>query len=102
MKKELMYTHFPYCIQHLDKDRYIILNRDYKPLGTEAFSDYVSHSSVIRINMTKKRAVKLSHNHSDNIERVYLFENTPGTLSDRKKFSEYMARLAELAKMKTK
>lgn len=102
MKKELLYTHFPYCIQHLDSDRYIILNRDYKPLGTETFVDYASHSSVIKINMTKRRAEKLSYNHSDNTECIYLFENTRGTLLSGKNFSEYLARLAELAKIKTK
>ena len=46
--KELIYTHFPYCIKCVGKNEYIVLNRNYKPLGINTWvDDYSVHPSVI-------------------------------------------------------
>ena len=95
-----MYTHFPYCVKHLGNKNYIILNRDYKPLGTtDWIDDYASHPSVQNINITKKIAMELSFKNSDDLESIYLFESTPKTLADKKLFTDYLNRLGKLAKL---
>lgn len=100
---ELIFTHFPYCVKHLEGDQYIILNRDYKPLGTTDWvEDYATHPSVTTLKITKKQATKLSYRNSDDLEIIYLFEDTPKLLGDRKLFAEYLSRLEILARIKSK
>ena len=101
--KELIYTHFPYCIKCVGKNEYIVLNRDYKPLGINTWvDDYSVHPSVIKIRLTKQQAARLSFDKSDDLECVYLFKSTPELLSDKKEFANYMSRLELLASLKAK
>ncbi|MDE6250680.1 MAG: hypothetical protein K2M34_03540 [Alphaproteobacteria bacterium] len=100
MKKELIYTHFPYCMKHLGNHNYIILNRNYKPLGTtDWIEDYASHPSVRQIRLTQKQAKQLSYKGSDDVECVYFFDETPNVLTDKKALSDYLNRLGLLAKL---
>lgn len=104
MTTELMYTHLPYCIKHLGNKQYIILNRNYKPLGTTnpEWTNYATHPSVVKMNITAKQAAQLSWNNSPDTENIYLYENASATLANSTKFSEYMTRLGRLAKLKAK
>jgi hypothetical protein len=46
------HTHFPYCLQKTTDGKWLILNRNYKPLGTIAkeWVDYDSHPDRLAIN----------------------------------------------------
>ena len=104
MTTELMYTHLPYCIKHLGNKQYIILNRNYKPLGTTnpEWTNYATHPSVVKMNITAKQAAQLSWNNSPDTENIYLFQNAAATLASSVKMSEYITRLGKLAKLKAK
>lgn len=100
---ELIFTHFPYCIKHLGNNKYIVLNRDYKPLGiTDWVEDYATHPSVATLKITRKQAAQMSYNNSDNLESIFLFDKTTDLLENKKLFSEYLNRLEILAHIKTK
>ena len=101
MMQQIVYTHLPYCIRHLGGDRYILLNRNYKPLGQTSLKnvDYDSHFSVVRMRITKKQAIQLSYNQSDDIENICLYKSTPDVLSDIQEFDSYFNRLKILAKL---
>lgn len=99
----LMFTHFPYCIKHVGNNNYIILNRDYKPLGTlDWVDDYEAHPSVIHVRITKQQAMKLSYTQSDDVNVIYLYKNMQDLLKNKKLFDEYLNRLNVLAHIKTK
>lgn len=93
---------FPYCIVHLEDGRFIVLNRNYKPLGvqTEEWVDYDQHPSAIRLAITPAVASKLSWNRSDSIDRIYLYDDgcVPTDSADHMK--AYLERIAVLMAVK--
>lgn len=104
MNQTLFYTHFPYCIQHLGGGRYIILNRNYKPLGQTSFEyvDYNKDPSVMYLKITKKKAEKLSYNGKIESDTIWLYENTYNTLRTPQEFNKYVTRLKLLATLAPK
>ena len=83
MNTKLIFTHFPYCIKHIKDNRYIILNKDYKPLGeTEWVDDYDAHPSVFKAKITPELASRLSYNHSNDVEWIYLYNTREQALGD--------------------
>ncbi len=104
MNQTLFYTHFPYCIQHLCGDRYIILNRNYKPLGQTSFEyvDYNKDPSVVRMKITTKQAEKLSYKGKVESDTIWLYDNIYNTFRNPQAFNDYVARLKLLATMTPK
>ena len=104
MTQPICYTHFPYCIKQLGTDRYIILNRNYKPLGQTSFDyiDYRKHPSIVHMKITEKQAAKLSYNSTSELKCIYLFDNTDTLLKNPQAFNNYTARLKLLATMTPK
>ena len=104
MNQTLFYTHFPYCIQHLCGDRYIILNRNYKPLGQTSFEyvDYDKDPSVVRMKITTKQAEKLSYKGKVESDTIWLYDNIYNTFRNPQVFNDYVARLKLLATMTPK
>jgi hypothetical protein len=98
-QQPLFYTHFPYCIQHLGGDKYIILNRNYKPLGQTSFDyvDYEKHPSVIHMKITKKQATKLSYDGLIKSDYIYFYDNSDKVLRNPQTFNDYIVRLKLLA-----
>jgi hypothetical protein len=97
-------THFPYCIQRIAEKTYIVLNRNYKPIGYPGLDwvDYKTHPAKVILNITPRIAQKLSVHKDDSIDCVYLFTNTPTTFSDKKLLKEYFDRLVSLSKLTIK
>jgi hypothetical protein len=99
---ELRKTHFPYCIQRLEDGRYIILNRNYKPLGntTGEWIDYATDASVVKLNITTATAKKLSWEESQNIEKIFLYNDGCIPTSSSAHMNAYLKRLSVLMKIK--
>lgn len=102
--EELFKQFFPYCIQRLKSGGWIVLNRRYKPLGQpgHAWVDYESHPSAVKFaRMSIATARKLSWKPipDDKVpETIHLYK---GSLTpDDPGMSEYLERLARLAKIK--
>ena len=65
----------PYCLRRLAPDQYIILNRNYKTIGTmsDDWQDYAAVGPVIQLHVTKTLAVKLSCKRSADLDHVHLY-----------------------------
>lgn len=99
---ELHETHFPYCIQRLESGRYILLNRNYKPLGnpTRDRVSYETDPSAVKITITPATAAKLSWEQSQKVEKIYLYNDGCIPTESAAYMADYLKRLAVLAKLK--
>lgn len=71
------YIYFPYCLRRLDDGRYIVLNRQYKPIGSRT-SDWVRYEddpSAAAIKITVAAAKKLSWDGKDALDVIYLYND---------------------------
>lgn len=101
---ELRTTHFPYCLNRLQDGRYIILNRNYKPLGvqTSEWVTYETEPTVISINLTPAKAKAISWEGSENVDRVYLYNDGCIPTDGAAHMSAYLKRLGVLMNIKRK
>jgi len=92
----------PYCIQRLKDGRFIVLNRDYKPLGiqTRELVDYDTHPSAAKIKITKAVARKLSWDDKENVDAIFFYNDGCVPTKSAVHMDAYLARLAVLAKLK--
>lgn len=100
---ELRKLHFPYCLMQTEDSRYILLNRQYKPLGESAkdWITYETHPTAFSINLTPAMAKQLSWNGSEDIRRIYLYSDGCIPTESPDKMNAYLSRLAVLMKLKT-
>ena len=67
----------PYCLKRQPDGRYLVLNRNYKPLGFNNL-DFVTHS--VRLpELTEAVARRLSWDQRPDVEQIFLYvgENNP-------------------------
>lgn len=66
----------PYCIKGLGGGRYIVLNRDSKPLGVPSCVDVdlSTHPSALPMKITAEHAMAMSVHQDPNIECIYLLK----------------------------
>ena len=93
----------PYCLKRVGEGKYIILNREYKPVGfnTKEKIEYKNYLINHDIKITKKIAEKLSWNGSDNFEEIWLYSgnnSTPSVFT----CNAYSKRLSILGKLRIK
>lgn len=86
----------PYCIERLSDGRYIVLNRKYKPLGGRG-TDYVvyeEHPAAAKIKITASKARKISHSGSDDLSKIYLYDDLTNPSMSKENMHDYLIRLA--------
>jgi hypothetical protein len=93
----------PYCILRLPDGSYIVLNREYKPLGfnTDAwvtYADYPIGARYRKIHPNTARKLNVSQNFDPDC--IYLYNDGCNPLSDIRFMQSYGEKLAILAKMK--
>ena len=93
----------PYCVKkdENNKSKYVILGRDYKPLGfnTQELIKYGSYPILYKLAMTPKKAAKLSWKNDSNVDAIVLYNDGTNPLNSDKDMKEYLKRLELLAKM---
>jgi hypothetical protein len=94
--------YFPYCLHQLDDKSCIVLNRNYKPIGS-ATEDYVPFGDVdpkTRITrITPAQARLLAYSGEAKAEwRIYLYDGDG--IPNAREMSGYLKRLAVLMKIK--
>lgn len=101
---ELRLTHFPYCVQRLKDGRYIVLNRDYKPLGIQSreWVEYATDPSASKIKITPAAARKISWEASDSIDAIFLYNDGCVPTDGAAHMTAYCKRLAVLMAIKIK
>ncbi len=89
----------PYCIQQIADGRYVVLNRNYKPLGfrTRDWVDYGDYAVPLRI--TAKQAEKLSYEGSPNTSFVCFYNDGCIPTASVMHMRAYLDRLAAFAKL---
>jgi hypothetical protein len=98
---EFRHYFMPYCLQRLKDGRYIVLNRQYKPLGHFGgdWVDYESHPSAAKIKITAAAAKAISWNGSESLDVIHLYNDgtIPTTSAEHwRLYSERLKRLAHL------
>ena len=99
---EFRHYFMPYCIQRLKDGRYIVLNRQYKPLGTFSgdWVDYDAHPSACKLKVTKAAAVKISWQGSDNLDVIHLYNDGTIPTTSAEHHRAYCDRLKVLMHLK--
>lgn len=75
-------VYMPYCLERLKDGRYLVVNREYKPVGffTEAAipnrEEYPVACAILGI--TPEVATQLSWNGDKNIDKIYLHDGYDG------------------------
>jgi hypothetical protein len=93
----------PYVLQKKEDGRYIVLNREYKPVGfwTKARVDYEAHPIALKIpGLRASVARKLSWEGDENVDTIYLYSDSCVPTASAANMTAYLKRLAVLAKLK--
>src|SRR5262245_56006127 len=96
-------VHLPYCLERLDDGRYVVLNREYKPLGFNT-SDFIKYKNYPMIavrfgRLTQKLAARVSIDGDSSLERIFLYDDGSNPIRSKKNMQEYLKRLELLAKL---
>jgi hypothetical protein len=97
----------PYCIQLLDnsKDEYVILNRDYKPIGFNTKKDvnYEDYPISYKLALTPLIASQLSWDKNTSIsEPIYLYNDGTNPFTTLKNMKPYLEKLEILSRIQSK
>lgn len=101
MKYEVRRRFLPYCLKRLDDGRYVILNRDYKPLGLPGtdWVTYEEHPSAVRLRITEETAASLSYKGNPDKAAIYLYNDGCIPTRSNQAMEAYLDRLAHLMKL---
>lgn len=103
--KDFRSIHLPYCIQRKPDGRYMVLNREYMPLGWRTKKGYPdeglvdSQLAVSFKGLTARVAEQLSFNGKEELETIYLYNDGCIPTESAEAMNAYMRRLAILAKL---
>lgn len=88
----------PFCLDRLADGRYVVLNREYKPVGftTSDFVVYDDYPVAVRLKITPAKAAKLSWNGSRELARIYLYNDGCSPALGGSHARDYHARLSVL------
>src|SRR5690606_41622482 len=78
LKEELRHTHFPYCLDRQEDGSYVLLNRNYKPIGfmTESWVNYEEHPVGVMVKgMTAELAAELDIRSRDKLDSIHLYSD---------------------------
>jgi hypothetical protein len=93
----------PYCLRKQDDGSYVVLNRDYKPLGfkTAEHVDYAKYPIGVKIPGIKpKLAAKLSISGKTDTDQIFLYNDATVPIQGKQNMAAYLGRLEILAKLK--
>jgi hypothetical protein len=100
---EIRAVYMPYCIERQSDGQYVVLNRNYKPLGfrTSERIDYGNYPIAAKLKgLTPKIAAKISCTHSADTDKIYLYDDGCIPTDNAANMTQYFERLAVLAKLK--
>lgn len=95
--------YLPYCLKRLSNGRYVVLNREYKPLGfnTHEHLNYEDYPIAAKIKgITKKLASEISIDGSSSLDEIFLYNDKTNPSSNSKNLKEYLKKIERLTKLK--
>ncbi len=93
----------PYCLEKQADGRYVVLNREYKPVGffTSKFVTYDKHPVAVKLKgLTAKKAALLSAKGDPDVDKIFLYNDACVPTQDKASMKAYLAKLEILAKLK--
>jgi len=93
----------PYCLDKQSDGRYVVLNREYKPIGfkTTENIEYEDYPICVELKgITSTTAAKLSYKGDPNTDRIYLYNDGCVPTKSAEHMKSYLKRLEILAKLK--
>lgn len=96
-------VHLPYCLIKQADGKYVVLNREYKPIGfkTGDWVDYDKYPVAVKIKgLTAKVVAKVSCKKGANLEKIYLYDDGCIPTKSAKNMQAYLERLEVLAKLR--
>lgn len=101
---ELRRTHFPYCLQRLEDGRYVMLNRNYKPIGflTGEWITYGDYPIGMKIKgLGPKTIAELDCQGGADPTTIFLYNDGSIPTSSKENMQAYLAKLAKLMALET-
>lgn len=95
----------PYCLQKQVDGRYVVLNREYKPVGfyTKDFIKYEDHPVAVYLKgIGPDTAAKLSWDSDTNTDKIFLYNDDCIPTHNAKNMKAYLAKIEILAKLRIK
>lgn len=93
----------PYCLIRQPDGRYVCVNRDYKPLGFNT-RDWVTYGNLpiafTLPTLTAANAARISYKGSDDLDRIYLYNDGSVPTETPANMAAYLERLAILMRLK--
>ena len=91
----------PYCVKQLQDGTYVLLNRDYKPIGFTTMEPvrYENHPIGHNINITAEIAAKISHKGDTDVKVIYLYGDKSVPTVNSENWDKYMARFEVLSNL---
>ena len=96
-------VHLPYCLKKQSDGKYIVLNREYKPIGfkTRDRVDYEKYPIAVKFKrFTAKTAATLSWSGSANVNSIFLYNDGCVPTKGAKNMRDYLKKLEILAKLR--
>ena len=95
--------YLPYCIKKQDDGSYVVLNREYKPIGFNT-NDFITYSEFpVSSKLTgigPGTAKKLSHEGSENTDTIFLYNDGCIPTHSKENMDSYLKKISILAKLK--
>ena|ERR1035437_6183178 len=98
-------VHLPYCIHKTENGKYVVLNREYKPLGfkTGDFIDYKDYPILVEFKgLTPAKIIKISYNGDSDNKNIYLYNDGCIPTLSKNDMDNYLKRLELLSKLQLK
>jgi hypothetical protein len=95
--------HMPYCLKRQSDGCYVVLNRNYKPLGftTDTWVKYEEYPVAVKFKkLTARIAAKLSIDRDDNLDTIYLYGDDSIPTRTAADMRAYLTRLGILMSLK--
>ena len=93
-------VHLPYCLEKQEDGSYVVLNREYAPIGFTQRKNYNQLPIFVKIkNLTPKLAEKLSYKKSNDTSNIYLYNDGSIPTSSKENMQSYLDKLALLAEL---
>lgn len=98
-------VYFPYCLQKQKDESWVLLNRNYKPVGfnTDEFLNYDDYPVSIKLKgLGTATLKKLSYTGEVSGDMVYLYNDGSVPTGDPASMKAYLKKLEILLKLETK
>lgn len=102
MSDTFRWMFLPYCLQRQEDGSYVVSNRRYKPVGITRMDhvDYAEYPVRVRFKrLTAATAKALSWSGSEDLEKIFLYNDGTIPTSSEENWRAYSKRLQRLANL---